>query len=121
MDRCESISDENPLPAKAAEGGEEEAEARKAEKEEEADQTNHLTEKIDKWADQRNFLGENYSEEQFVLDADNVDIGRRAVPTLQISMHSLGVQGRPPVQAFALDSVRPSAVWTMGFLSQIRC
>ena len=121
MDKCESISDENPLPAKAAEGGEEEAEARKAEKEEEADQTNHLTEKIDKWADQRNFLGENYSEEPFVLDADNVDIGRRAVPTLQISMHSLRVRVQPLVHTFALDSVRPSAVWTMGFLSQIRC
>ena len=55
MDKCESISDENPLPAKAAERGEEGVGARKAEKEEEADQTNHLTEKIDKWADQKIF------------------------------------------------------------------
>ena len=67
----------------------------------------------DKWADPKDFPEENCSKEQFVQDADKMDIGREVAQILQISTHFLEALEKSLV-CFALVSVRPSAVWNMG-------
>ena len=132
MDKCGNIFIGNPCPvdipdksllqAKEAEGEKERAEAIEAKQEDEAAQTDRHPKREDKWADPKNSPEENCSKEQFAQDVDNMDIGREVVQTLQISTRCHEELGTPELaQLFALDSVRPSAVWEMGNVGPIRC